>query len=179
MSKGVVKWRPGAPAPGSKMDAALAELQIRQVQPAPRWPGTPPAPAPHAGEVRDAVRRCSIHNKLWGARYIAGADGRFYYSQSIKITEALYLEQYADAGGDVRQLDGDDLAEEFCPWCGGHGRGSVRCGRCGEEICYGKVVGRYFRCRTSCGGEGTMTPQARTHAGVTPGPAPKGGYSAR
>lgn len=180
MSSGLVKWRPGALTPGSKMDAALAELQQnRRMQPTPRRPATPTALGPHAGEVRDVVRICAIHDKPWAARYVAGADGRFLYSQSIKITQALYLEQYADSNGDVRLLHSHELAEEFCAWCGGHGHGSVRCGTCGQEVCHGKVVGRYFRCRDSCGGQGTMSPQARTHAGVTPGPPHRGGYSAR
>ena len=177
---GLVKWRPGTLTPGSKMDAALAELQQTKVtQPTPRSHVSTRALASHAGEVRDAIRRCSINKKLWAARYIAGADGRFYYSQSIKITEALYLEQYADSNSNVQPLQSHELAEEFCAWCGGHGHGSVRCGRCGQEICYGKVVGRYFRCHEDCGGQGTMVPEARTQASVKPGPAHKSGYSAK
>ena len=178
MSKALVKWRPAEVQPGNKMDTALANLhQTEQVE---RWArGSPRALSPGAGEVVDLPRICAVHDKPYAARYIADADGRFRYAQTIRVTEALYLEQYADAGGDVRLLHSHELGEEFCPWCGGHGRGSVRCGTCGKEICHGKVVGRYFRCRESCGGEGTMSPQARTHTGVTPGPPHKGGYSAR
>lgn len=138
----------------------------------------PPALPRRGGEVVDLPRICALHDKPYAARYIAGDDGRFRYAQTIKVTDALYLEQYADRVGEVRLLQGSELAEEFCPWCGGHGRGSVCCGTCGKEICYGKSVGRYFRCRDSCGGQGTMVPQARMHAGVTPGTPPRGGYSA-
>ncbi len=138
----------------------------------------PPALLPRGGEVVDLARICAVHDKPYAARYVAGTDGRFHYAQTIRVTEALYLEQYADSV-EVRLLQGSELAEEFCPWCGGHGRGSVRCGSCLKEICYGKSVGRYFRCRDSCGGHGTMVPEARTHQGVTPGAPHRGGYSAR
>jgi len=176
MSKGMVKWRPAELVPGNKMDTALAKLeQTKQME---RWARrSPPALSPRAGEVRDVVRICAMRDEPWAARYVAGADGCFYYAQSIKITEALYLEHYADASSDVRLLHSHELGEEFCPWCGGHGRGSVRCGTCGKEICYGKSVGRYFRCRDSCGGQGTMVPQARTRTGVIPGPPNKNGFS--
>jgi hypothetical protein len=176
MSKALVKWRPAELQPGSKMDAALAELRrTRQVER--RGSPAPPALSPRDGDVVDLPRVCAVHDKPYAARYVAGADGQFHYAQTIKVTEALYLEQYADSLPQ-RQLYGAELAEEFCPWCGGHGRGSVRCGSCGKEICYGKTAGRYFRCRDSCGGQGTMVAQARTHAGITPGPPHRGGYTA-
>jgi hypothetical protein len=178
MSKEVVKWHPAALVPGSKMDTALAKLrQTEQVERRARQ--TPPALSPRAGEVVDLPRMCAVHDKPYTARYVAGGDGCFHYAQTIRVTEALFLEQYADSVGQTRLLQGNELAEEFCPWCGAHGCGSVRCGSCGKEVCYGKTVGRYFRCRDSCGGQGTMVPEARTHQGVTPGSPHKGGYSAR
>jgi hypothetical protein len=157
------------------MDTALARLR-EQTEPQiwRRHPSKPSALRP--GDIIDLARICAVHDKPYAARYIADSAGRFSHSQTIRVTEALYLEQYAD-GGDTLALQSDDLAEEFCPWCGGHGRGSIRCATCRREICFGRTTGRYFRCRASCGGQGTMVSQARTHAGVRPGSSPKNGFS--
>jgi len=157
----------------ARINEALALIRLGQV----RHVAQPPAPLRRGGEIVDLPRICAVHDKPYAARYVSGADGRFHYAQTIKVTEALYLEQYADNRGQVWTLQDRELGEEFCPWCGGHGRGSVCCGTCGKEICYGKSVGRYFRCRDSCGGEGTMVPQGRTHTGVKPGPLTKNGFS--
>jgi hypothetical protein len=126
------------------------------------------------GEVVDLPRICAVHDKPYAARYITGADGRFHYSQTIRVTEGLYLDQYADS---ETRLYNVDTADECCPWCGGHGFGSVHCGTCDREICYGKTNGRYFRCRDSCGGQGTMNIHDRPQAGITPS-SRRGSYGA-
>jgi hypothetical protein len=114
MSKALVKWRPAEVQPGNKMDTALARL--RETEQAERWiPRSRPVLSPQAGEVLDLPRICAVHDKPYAARYIADADGRFRYAQTIRVTEALYLEQYADSVGQTRQLQGTELAEEFCP----------------------------------------------------------------
>jgi hypothetical protein len=179
MSKALVKWRPAELLPGSKMDAALAQLRHGTELEQPRGRvQAPPALAPKGGDIVDLPRVCAVHDKPYAARYIAGADGRFHYSQTIRITESLYLEQYVDCSCQ-QHVQGNELAEEFCPWCGGHGYVAVLCSRCRAEICYGKTVGRYFRCRESCGNEGTMRSEPRMHTGVTPGLPSRGGYTAR
>jgi len=177
MGKALVKWQPREIEAGNRMDTALAklrqggELETRRGQSA-----LSPAPSGASGEVVDLPRVCAVHDKPYAARYVTGADGRFRYAQTIKVTEALYLEQYADSRNETRLVNSADLAEECCPWCGGHGFGSVRCGTCAREICYGKTTGRYFRCRDSCGGQGTMVTEFRTNEGVRPG-SPRGGFA--
>jgi len=135
-----------------------------------------PAPSPRGGEVVDLPRICAVHDRPYAARYVAGTDGRFRHAQTIGVTEALYLGQYADGLNPTRFLNSGDLGDETCPWCGASGFGSVRCGTCNREICFGKTVGRYFRCRDSCGGQGTMVSEFRAHEGVTPG-STRGGYA--
>jgi hypothetical protein len=174
MGNELVKWQPREIEAGKKMDTALARLQAGEVKTR-GGAATPALPSRSCGVVVDLARICAVHGKPYASRYIAGPDGRFQYSQGIRVTESLYLEQYADCLS-VARLNSSDLAEECCPWCGGHGFGAVRCGSCRKEICYGKVTGRYFRCRDSCGGGGTMKPQDRMHEGVTPCPPHKGGY---
>jgi len=178
MSKALVKWQPRDPGAGTKMDTALArlhrsgELETRRGQSA-----LSPAPSGTSGEVVDVPRECAVHGgKGYAARYIRGNDGRFRYAQSIRVTESLYLGQYADNAN--RQLvPASDIGDETCPWCGASGFGSVRCGTCNREICYGKTTGKYFRCRDSCGGQGTMVSEFRAHEGVTPGSPRGGGYA--
>lgn len=176
MSKALVKWRPREIDAGNKMDTALARLRRDGDVETRRSQSLSPAPTPRGGEVVDLPRVCAVHDRPYAARYIAGTDGRFRYAQTIRVTEALYLGQYADGINQTRLVNGGDLGDETCPWCGASGFGSVRCGTCGKEICYGKTTGRYFRCRDSCGGQGTMVSEFRTHEGVTPGPPHSGGY---
>jgi hypothetical protein len=182
MSNELVKWRSESLA-ARKIETALTRLRSGglQQQPRPeefearrieRSPAYVPSRA--AVEIVDLLRICAVHDKPYTARYIAGADGRFHYSQTIRVTEALYLGQYAD-GHNHAGLDDCDLAEECCPWCGGHGFGSVLCRKCGREICYGKTTGRYFRCRESCSGHGTLVTESRRQEGITPSMR-QGGY---
>jgi len=182
MSNELVKWRPESVA-ARKIETALARLRtggprelrrpdVYETRPIERTRAHTPAPA--AVEIVDLLRICAVHDKPYTARYIAGSDGRFHYSQTVRVTEALYLEQYADSLSKAG-LDDCHLAEEFCPWCGGHGLGSVLCGTCHREICYGKTTGRYFRCRDSCGAQGALVTQSRWHEGVTPSTR-QGGY---
>ncbi|MGP0076174.1 MAG: hypothetical protein ACLPWF_29995 [Bryobacteraceae bacterium] len=179
MSKALVKWHPRETEAGNKMDTALQKLHRSEGLGPPRQgqAALSPAPSPRGGEVVDVPRICALHNKPSAARYVAGSDGRFRYAQSIRVTESLYLGQYADNTN--RQLvPASDIGDETCPWCGASGFGSVRCGTCGKEICYGKTTGRYFRCRDSCGGQGVMVSEDRRHEGVTPNSPRGGGYAA-
>ena len=161
------------------MDTALEKLhRSGELQPPRRGQtAVSPAPSPRGGEVVDVPRRCAVHDiRTYAARYILGNDGRFHYAQTIKVTESLYLGQYAD-NPERRLVPASDIAEETCPWCGASGFGAVRCGDCGLEICYGRTVGRFFRCRPSCGGQGTMVSEPRSSEGVAPCMS-RGGYAA-
>lgn len=188
MSNALVKWRGPASEAGKRMDTALAKFrqtaglqkrgQSGELRSTAGGQGLVSYAARYitgaGGEVVDLPRICAVHDKPYAARYITGADGRFHYSQTIRVTEALFLEQYADSPSHAG-LHSSELAEEYCPWCGGHGFGSVRCGTCGKEICYGKTTGRYFRCRDSCPGQGTIVTLSRMNEGLTPS-SRRGGY---
>lgn len=177
MSKELVKWQLPESEAGRKIDNALVRLGNDR---APQKPGRPAEIETRRtqraldGEVIDVLRTCAVHDKVYVARYVSDASGRFQYSQTIKVTEALFLGQYADS---QVLFNSFDAAEECCPWCGSSGFGSVRCGKCGKEICFGKTTARYFRCRSSCGSQGTLGPPVRRQeAGVTPS-LRRGSYS--
>ena len=178
MSNSLVKWTPPASDDRRKMDTALAKFdrgQIAKGRRQPAW-GDVSVVKPVAGVVVDLLRICAIHDKPYMARYVTGDDGRFRHAQTFRLTETLLDGQYN--ANERRVIANADLAEESCPWCGGHGFGSVRCGKCGWEICYGKTTGRYFRCRDWCPGEGNIIPTDRPNEGLTPGAAYRGRYSA-
>lgn len=170
MSHEIVKWRPSNT--GRKIDEAIAEIrrceirkaepaEIRQRQPEKFGNGTP-------GEVLDLPRVCAIHDKPWSARYIRGRNGHFHYAQTVRVTEALYLSQYAECGNARQDLPVNDLGDETCPWCGASGFGAVRCGGCKRDVCYGRTVSGYFRCRPSCGHEGKIVRSNYRVAGISP-----------
>lgn len=167
------------------MDEALEKLRgrgevvKRQAETRSVTAAAHPDPVFMVGEVVDLPRMCAVHDRPWVARYIAGKDGRFRHAQTIKVTEAMYESQYAESEYQQLAVCSSDLAEECCPWCGGHGVGSVRCAECGEEVCYGRTAGRYFRCRSSCGGEGDMVPEKRMQGGLTPSLSQRGSQSSR
>ncbi len=158
MSTELVKWKPANA--GRKIDEALArirrsEIVIRRAEPSavsvrkaePFGEGKP-------GEVVDLPRVCAIHDKPWAARYIRGRNGHFHHAQTLRVTEALYLSQYGES--DRWEIPVSDVGDETCPWCGASGFGAVRCGGCKHDVCYGRTVSGYFRCRASCGGEGKI-----------------------
>jgi hypothetical protein len=160
------KWTP--------MEVKLAELRrcrLAQRQGATQQPAVSAEGKP--GEVVDLLRICAVHDKPYMARYVRGAQGCFEYAQTIQVTELLYRGQYADRSN-TASLGGSELAVEICAWCGASGRGSIRCGTCLAEICYGKVVRNYFLCRPSCDGKGEMKSTLRKHSGIRPGFGPDG-----
>lgn len=173
MSGALVKWRGGelvkAPSPIDENRRALNEA-LALLKPA------PPARTQAAGEIVDLPRLCGVHEgRAYAARYVRGSDGRFHHAQTIKVTEALFLGQYADSAQKA-VVPGEDITDETCPWCGASGFGSIHCGTCGHEVCYGRTAGRFFRCRLSCGGKGNMTTDNRAHVGVAPHETRGGGY---
>jgi hypothetical protein len=130
--------------------------------------------SPGAGDVIDLPRICAVHDKPYAARYVRGNDGVFRHAQTIRITETLG-DQYS---GNGIGLSSKYWQEESCPWCGGHGAGGIRCGRCRYEICYGKTQGRFFRCRSSCGSSGNIVSEDRTQEGLRPSLQGPSGYAA-
>ena len=182
----LVKYRGpgGTPSPARRaMDKALEKLrgrgqvEQRQAETGHIMPARPVRVS--IGEVIDLPRICAVHDRPYVARYIAGKDGRFHYAQTIRVTEALYQGQYAEGVHQTLTSGAVDSTDETCPWCGGHGFASILCKKCGEEICYGRTVGRYFRCRSSCGSEGKMIYENRAHGGITPSLGQRGPQSSR
>ncbi len=166
MSGAMVKWRPGLPAklsPEEQQRVISEALELlRRPLPAPR---SHSANLAAAGEIADLQRICAVHAMPYAARYIRCADGRFRHAQTIRVTQALYLGQYAENG--VRCLvPSEDIIDETCPWCGASGFGAVLCSRCHTEVCYGRTTGSFVRCY--CGHQGHMISEFRSNEGVSP-----------
>jgi hypothetical protein len=175
MSAWLEKWRnQQAEAISSTALARVAENNLPSSLPPARVPLAAPVAA---GDVVDLPRICAVHDRPFTARYVMGNDRRFHHTQAIQVSARLWRGQYA-GNGDRVTVDPRDIAEEECPWCGAFGL-AVLCGKCRAEVCHGRTAGDYFRCRKSCGGEGRMVPEGRTHEGLRPslGPSgPRGSY---
>jgi hypothetical protein len=186
MANELVKWNGGSlvKSPVEKCrearTAALALLRPHELGTRPPLLAGPPDVAlAKAVEMVDLPRICAVHDRPYAARYIQGTDRVFRRGPMIEVTEELYVRQYAR--GQRLDLPAEDIrfVEETCPWCGASGIGAVLCGGCWMEICYGKMAGRFFRCRPSCGWYGNMIWTVRRASGVMPGATNGGGWSAR
>ena len=158
MSNSLEKWH--ASNDVRRIEKALAVARQRQVVTPVQFS------AALSGEIVDFPRICAVHDRPYVARYISDRAGCFRLSQTIRISKDLFESQYAD--GVLRAVQSLETSDESCPWCGGHGFGSVHCHACDKQVCYGRTVSRYFHCRPSCGGEGKIIREARRHSGVTP-----------
>ena len=178
MSGELVKWKPPVSKDSRKVDAALAKLrqvgalqEVRRPQKLKTRRGQMLAPrAPISGEVVDLPRMCAVHDKPYVARYIMGADGRFHYAQSIKVTQDLWSEQY-EGNENARSFPAEQLGDESCPWCGAHSVGwigPVNCTKCGAKVCFGRTAKNYFRCRPSCNSAGKLVAFGGREQGVVP-----------
>lgn len=123
---------------------------------------------PSSSDVIDLPRICAVHDMPYIARYVRGADDWLHHAQTIQVTRHLYRTQYEAAEGVI--VDAADLDEEACAWCGARGFGSLSCGKCKAEICYGRVtIEGFVRCRDSCGLARWMGKAVvRPHEGVRP-----------
>lgn len=160
----LVKWKPPASDAARKVDATLA--RIRNSNSERKAELLPPRREETTPEVVDLQRACAVHDKPYTSRYVRGRDGRYRYAQSIRVTESLYRAQYAES--ERLTVDGGFAGEETSPWCGASGYGAVRCTGCGTDVCYGKTVAGYFRCRRSCGHEGKLVSGSFKHLGMRP-----------
>lgn len=171
MSGALVKYQGGVPAPcpiAESRRAISQALALLRPAPARSHAPNPAVVATRSDDVVDLPRMCGMHNQPYAARYVIGDDGLYRHAQTIRVTEALYLTQYADAAQRAL-VPTEAIADETCPWCGASGFGAVLCRKCRAEVCYGKTAGRFFRCRDSCGHKGSMTSEDRTHKGIVPG----------
>jgi hypothetical protein len=135
-----------------------------------------PAPIPALPRKRvieaDLPRVCAVHGRGYISRYVSDAKGCFHYAQSFRFKEHLGG-QYEDSN--VAKVPNSQLADETCPWCGAVGFGSINCGTCRMEICYGRTTAAgQFTCRDACTGSGRLAPERRDMQGYVPGLRPPG-----
>jgi len=125
---------------------------------------TPASPArvSGAGETYDLPRACAMFDKPYLAQYTRGPGGSFIFAGAVKPES-----RSGDGSGnaapsvkiDAREIRRDSRAAERCAWCGVKGE-VIYCERCGAWVCPGRMTKRngadYFRCRASCGEEGSV-----------------------
>lgn len=131
-----------------------------------------------ASDVIDLPRVCAVHvGKGFMSRYVRQANGRFAYAGGIKFTPSVQ-EQYRAYADNTMRLPNHDLDDETCPWCGAEGFGSIWCGNCSREVCYGKTAKGIFVC--ACGARGNLVTDNRAFQGIRPSlPSARTSYGAR
>jgi hypothetical protein len=166
MSNEIQKWTPIENKLAELRRCQLARQQRETVQPSQGSSRSMLSGDASRGEVIELLRVCAVHDRPYLARYIKGADGRFHYAQSVKLSHQSYRDQYEDNPDGVEVHTSQLTGYESCAWCRADGEQlgqkiGVRCGGCGSVVCFGRTVsaGRYFYCRSSCGSEGQLPRQ--------------------
>ncbi len=180
MEKGLIKWTPkelARPRPvtiqrSPTVTRALALAHNKQIRPASgadhlnvNKANYPVSQSSQPDGVADLIRSCSVQGIPYAARLIKSSSGVWEYAQSIRISEGLYWEQYADAPP-VSVPSYVMREDERCAVCGATGRSAIYCHSCERFMCWGTTVRRWFRC--ACGLEGELEPTNLIHRGVIP-----------
>jgi hypothetical protein len=135
--------------------------------------GAKPAPlTTAASEVIEVPRVCAMFDKPWIARYVRGARGLFRLMDTVKPESGNAAGAgQGSAARDVILTSSEtsrDSEPERCPWCGVKGA-LILCESCGAWVCRSQVTkredGEHFRCRASCGSEGTLTKTTEGYKG--------------
>jgi hypothetical protein len=175
MANEIQRWSPIENRIAELRHCQLIRRRNETVQTTEEWFREVLAPLPPLGEVVDLLRVCAVHDRPYLARYIKGADGLYYLSQTIQITKRSHRDQYQRTPAGILVSSRDIVGEESCAWCRARGEEvggsrSVLCGSCKAEICYGRTTADgYFRCRPSCGSEGPLgQPSHRPQPGYQP-----------
>jgi hypothetical protein len=129
------------------------ERAERTARPAASSPSSPPpcftAPAPVVRRVVAQVCICAVYDREFLDRYERQASGLYFPVESRRIEGGTGSGAGAEIG---RVLNVDQIRGAYkpCPWCGENGNMRYHCD-CGGVICGGKVKGKTFHCRASCG----------------------------
>jgi hypothetical protein len=135
------------------IDAALARM-CPATEPKPRSSPAPcfRGPASNAVLVVGGVCMCAVFDLPFLDRFERRA-GFYVPVESCRIDDGANCESFG-AGAEIGlALKPDEIRGAWmrCPWCGDNGNMRYHCAYCGGVICGGKVRGRMFYCRASCG----------------------------
>ncbi len=141
------------------MDEALTRLRAdRTARPAVPSPSSPSsgftAPALAVQHVVAQLCVCAVFDLPFLDRFERQASGIYRPVESRRVHDAENFGAGAEIGG---VLNADDIKGAYmpCPWCGDNGNMRYHCD-CGGVICGGKVKGKMFHCRASCGASWPM-----------------------
>jgi predicted RNA-binding Zn-ribbon protein involved in translation (DUF1610 family) len=107
-------------------------------------------------ELREFDCVCAVMDLPYILRYEVAASGLLKLLESVKGNGA------AQAGPRANKRSDRSVEEQFestvypCPWCGA--TGLTKCGACRRLVCTGRVHGKVFHCRSSCGAYGIPVP---------------------
>jgi hypothetical protein len=100
---------------------------------------------------------CAVTDRAYVLQYERTAGGKLRFVKAVKSDAA--SENAAGAvsrSASTIRMDAFEPRTFPCPWCSANSICS--CGRCHTLVCNGRLYGRMFNCRASCGNSGTTTP---------------------
>lgn len=122
---------------------------------------------PDAEEI-SLPRVCAKSGLPYLAVYVRKRDGRVTFKQMV-LPGTSSGSRYEAKSETLREIEGKYLSFETCPHCQAEGFGSVLCGGCKREVCYGRTdSNKFFRCTDSCKASGYLEPKSRLVNGIVP-----------
>jgi hypothetical protein len=130
----------------------------------------PPLPAPADSCELSCV--CAVHDKPYALRFVRQASGLFRLVESVKVQPVeLVMAEGGETGRrsgiEYLRLDEFERGSTRCAWCGDRSYHYCR-NNCGALVCGGRMRGRTFRCRASCGAEWVGEPLREVEAVTGP-----------
>jgi hypothetical protein len=106
-------------------------------------------PAARSGRVVTQLCVCAVFDLEFLDRFKRQPSGLYRPLESRRIDDSESFDTATETDH-VLKFDDIDGAYMPCPWCGDDGNMRYYCD-CGTVVCGGKVRGRKFHCRSSCG----------------------------
>jgi hypothetical protein len=99
---------------------------------------------------------CAVTDRAYVLQYERTAGGKLRFLKSIKSDAPKNGAGAVARSASTIRMDAFEPRYFPCPWC--NANSICSCGRCRSLVCNGRLYGRMFNCRASCGNSGVTTP---------------------
>jgi hypothetical protein len=99
---------------------------------------------------------CAVTDRAYVLQYERTVKGKLRFVKAIKSDAPENGAGAVSRSASTIRMDAFEPRTFPCPWC--NANSICSCGRCHTLVCNGRLYGRMFNCRASCGNSGVTTP---------------------